>query len=592
MPQRLPQEIIDEILQRTDIVELVGSYLTLKKQGQNYFGLCPFHSEDTASFSVAPGKQIYYCFGCQKGGNAINFLMEIEGLTFGEAAVKLAERAGVQIPQKEMSPAESRQAKERQAILKAHKLTADFYRELLLQQPNPAADYLKKRGIGEQVVKSFALGYAGDDWQALYNFLNRRGYDGALLQKASLVSLSGKNNRYYDKFHGRLIFPICDFRGEVIAFGGRVLDDSQPKYLNSAQTPVYNKSAVLFGLHIAADAIRREDLAVIMEGYIDAVTAHQYGVTNAVASLGTALTVEQARLLKRYTTNVLLAYDGDSAGVKASMRGIDILREQGMRVRVLALPDGCDPDDFLRQKGFDGWQKLIETEAYDILEYLLRQAINKYDVTSASGKGLIVKELLPAIAKTASSVERESFIRLLASRLQVAAESVYADLRKSGLAVAMPKSNNRIAQDFGNNITVKSSASAQLLRLMLEDRQICRRALAELGDNFGTGEQENLLLKYLKERQDDDNLNIFSLLNRFEGENEGLKNFLLKLLQINIPEETTDKLAAEYINAVRIGVIRQQINAVNTKITAGQGDMRQLLTELDSLQRQLHGIKG
>ncbi len=592
MPQRLPQQIIDEILQRTDIVELVGSYLTLKKQGQNYFGLCPFHSEDTPSFSVAPGKQIYYCFGCQKGGNAINFLMELEALTFGEAAAKLAERAGVQIPQKELSPAQSRQAKERQSILTAHQLTAEFYRELLQRQPNPAVDYLGKRGIGEQVIKSFALGYAGDDWQALYNYLNKRGYDGALLQKASLVSLSGKNNRFYDKFHSRLIFPICDFRGEVIALGGRVLDDSQPKYLNSAQTPVYNKSAVLFGLHIAADTIRREDLAVIMEGYIDVVTAHQYGVTNAVASLGTALTAEQAKLLKRYTTNVLLAYDGDSAGEKASLRGLDILREQGMRVRVLSLPDGCDPDDFLRQKGFDGWQKLVADEAYDILEYLLRQAMKKYDASSASGKGLIVKELLPAIAKTASSVERESFIQLLASRLQVATENVYADLRKSGLAVAMPKSNNRLAPDFGNNITVKSSASAQLLRLMLENLQICRLALAELGDNFGANEQENSLLKYLKERQNDDNLNIFSLLNCFEGENEGLKSFLLKLLQINIPDQITDKLALEYINAVRLGVIRQQINAVNGQIAAGQGDMRQLLTELDSLQRQIQRIKG
>ncbi len=592
MPQYLPQEIIDDILQRTDIVELVGSFLTLKKQGQNYFGLCPFHSEDTPSFSVSTTKQIYYCFGCQKGGNAINFLMEIEGLTFAESVAKLAERVGVQLPQKEQSAAESKQAKERKAILKVHQLTADFYRELLQHQPNTAAEYLKKRGIGEQVSKAFMLGFAGDDWQALYNYLNRQGYDGALLQKASLVSLSGKNNRYYDKFHGRLIFPICDFHGDVIAFGGRVLDDGQPKYLNSAQTPIYNKSAVLYGLHVAADAIRREDLAVIMEGYIDVVTAHQYGVTNAVASLGTALTIEQARLLKRYTTNVLLAYDGDSAGIKASMRGIDILREQGMRVRVLALPEGFDPDDFLRQQGFDGWKKLVATNAYDILDYLLRQAIEKYDVTGASGKGLIVKELLPAIAKTVSSVERESFIQLLASRLQVAAESVYADLRKSGLVIAMPKSNNESQRNYGNNITVAGGASTQLLRLMLEDKQICRRAISELGDDFGANEQENQLLIYLKERQDDDNFNIFSLLNCFEGENEGLRNFLLKLIEVNIPEETTDKLATEYINAVRIGLIRRQINAVNSLIAADQGDMRQLLTELDSLQRQLQRIKG
>lgn len=590
----IPPEIIDEIMAKTDIVELVASYLPLTRRGKNHVGLCPFHNEDTPSFTVTQDKQIFYCFGCQKGGNAIQFIMEMESLTFPEAVRKLASRAGVTVPE-QVSPRQKAQSSERQLQLRLHELAAAFCRSQLKGRQNTASAYLQRRGLSPEIAEQFQLGYLPEeDWQALYNHLSKQGYSGESMEKAGLVSRSSKNNRYYDKFHGRLIFPIMDYRGQVVAFGGRILDEGQPKYLNSTQTLIYNKSQVLYALSQAGQQIRQRGEAVIMEGYMDVLTAHQYGVTNAVASLGTAFTVEHARLLRRYTERVLLAYDGDSAGAKAAQRGLDILREQGLAVRILVLPKGQDPDDFLRAEGKAGWDLLLRDGAYDILDYLLLQALGAHDAASVAGKGAIVRDLLPAIAKTASATERESFIRKLAQELGVSVSTVYADLRKSGLRIAEPKPDLAAASAVKQPILADYKAKSQLLRLALENKNIFEKAKQELAGDFAVTEEESQLITLIEDLGADYDFKPGALFNHIPEEQEGLRQILLKLLQVDIPDEQADKLAEELILAVKQATLAEKIQEINQKLTqtAEQQELRQLLQEKTELNQRLQALKG
>lgn len=589
MPGYIPPETVNEIIQRADIVEVVSKYLTLKKTGKNFVGLCPFHSEDTPSFSVAPDKQIFYCFGCQKGGNVLQFIMEMESITLPEAAEKLAEQVGVTIPQQKLSPIEAARNAQKHDLLHIHELAADFFVRNLPQAP--AVAYIKKRGISLDSLTGFRLGYApGDDWEALYKYLSAKGFSDSILEESGLVSRSAKTGRYYDKFHGRLMFPICDYRGQVVAFGGRVIGEGEPKYLNSPQSPIYNKSQHLYALPIAAAAIRQNDQAVVMEGYMDVLTAHQYGVGNAVASLGTAFTEAQARLLKRYTTNVLLCYDSDEAGAKAAQRGLEVLREQGFTVRIIRLPGEKDPDDFLRKNGYEGWQLLLKKHTSDALEYLLQIALEKYGGNTATQKAQITSELMPAIAKTKSQVERESFIKILAHRLGVSTETVYADLRKSGLKIAPPQKESPLRIQSIRSAIV-SDPSMLLLRLMLEDSDIFSQVLEELGEDFCQREEEKQLILMVKNIQAEYDWHAASLLHRFSGENEGLRQFVLKLLQIDLPPLAFDELANEYIQAFKIRELQKRIKKLNEEIACGSGDIRQNLLELSKLQQDLQKFK-
>ncbi|MCL2678505.1 MAG: DNA primase [Clostridiales bacterium] len=588
----IPPEVIDEIQSKVDILDLVSRYVTLRRAGKNYTGLCPFHSEDTPSFTVTPEKQIFYCFGCQKGGGAVSFIMEMEGLSYPEAVRKLARETGVEIPEK-LSPQAAAQSREKELLHKIHSRAAAFYAQTLSASPcaRAAREYLKKRGIGEDLVKAFGLGYAPeDDWEALAKHLSQQGFCAAELQKSGLCGQSAKNGRLYDKFHGRLLFPICDHKGQVVAFGGRIVGEGQPKYLNSPETPIYNKSSHLYGLSVAHSHLRRLDEALIMEGYMDVLAAHQFGLTNAVASLGTAFTAEQARLLKRYTARAVLAYDGDAAGIKATHRALEILRAQGFQVKVLSLPSGLDPDDFLRQKGRNGWEEFTPQGA---LEYLLDQALRLHDSGSAAGKGAVVKALLPAISQSKSEVERDSFIRLLAGKLSVPAETVYADLRKSGLALAVPKPPPSPA--ITPPTQGKTGSAAHLLKLALEDEAIFRLVEEELGLDFWPQPQERDLAFLTKSLIESYTWQPSTLLSRIDDKNEGLRGFLLKLLTKESPDEKREQIAKDYIAGFRAAQLEARMKEVRAKlagIEANDGEMQLLMREMSNLAKKLQAIKA
>ena len=372
-----PPSFIDELVARNPIEDVVGQYVTLKRSGANLFGLCPFHGEKTASFSVAPDKGIYYCFGCHKGGGAINFMMELEGLSYPDAVRALAKRAGMEVPEDEQYQSRYRQQERLWAL---HKEAARFFHSQLYSATGEAAlQYALGRGMNKYILTTFGVGYAPDSWDSLVKAMGAKGYTKQELIDSGLVTVSQKNGNLFDRFRDRLMFPIIDTRGNVIAFGGRTVkkDADTAKYLNSPETLIFNKRKNLFGLNLAKKT--KQDHLILVEGNIDVVALHQYGFDNAIASLGTSLTEDQAVLLSRYTENVVLIYDGDEAGQRATQRAIPILEKAGISVKVLKLRDAKDPDEFLKKFGADRFKLLLE-ESSNRVEYQLGAIAKKYDL--------------------------------------------------------------------------------------------------------------------------------------------------------------------------------------------------------------------
>lgn len=414
----IPQLVIDRIREATDIVELVSRYVTLKKTGKNFKGLCPFHSEKTPSFTVIPDRQFFHCFGCKAGGNAYHFLMRVEGLSFLEAVRDLAGKAG--IPVTEESEASQAQNQVRQTLLEVMAWAAERFRQGL-RHPKagaPAREYLKKRGLAPETVERFGLGYAPAGWDNLLRAGERDHYSPALLEQAGLVIAQEGGGRRYDRFRERLMFPITDPQGRVVAFGGRILGSGEPKYLNSPDTPVFQKGELLYGLHQAREAVRRRDRVVLVEGYMDAIACQAKGVEETVAGLGTAFTLRQAQLIRRYTTRVYLAYDADEAGGMAAQRAFEIFNAEGAQVKVVAFSGAKDPDEWLAGRGAGEFEELL-AHAQSVIEYMTERACRKHDPKTIEGKLAVKNEILPLLSQLSSPVERGEYVRWLARRLRV-----------------------------------------------------------------------------------------------------------------------------------------------------------------------------
>ena len=418
-----PDTFINELVARNDIVEVVSGYVRLgKKSGANLFGLCPFHSEKTPSFSVSPDKQIYHCFGCGKGGGVISFIMEIENLSFPEAVAFLARRANMPLPEQE----NDRESKKRARLLALNREAARFYYEQLLSPAGERARaYMAQRGISRSTATSFGLGSAPDEWSALEKAMRDKGYTDYELFDAGLVK-KGKNGGYYDTFRNRLMFPVIDVRGNVIGFSGRLLGEDGPKYLNSPETSVFNKGSNLFALNLAKKS--KSGYILLTEGNIDVVSLHQAGFDSAVASLGTSLTAEQARLISRYAGEVILAYDNDAAGQKASQRAISILEKLDLKVRVLQLAGAKDPDEFIRLKGAEAFAKLIEGSENQV-EYRLAQIAKKYDLTLDAQKVDYLREAEELLARLPGAAEREVYCRRVAAETGIGAEVLIGEVK-------------------------------------------------------------------------------------------------------------------------------------------------------------------
>lgn len=416
-----PDEVIEEVRSRNDIVDVISAYVKLQRKGTSYFGLCPFHSEKSPSFSVSPGKQMYYCFGCGAGGNVVNFIMEYENYSFQEALKLLADRAGIRLPEEERSREARQQQDLRKAILEVNKMAGTFYYyQLRTEAGRQGMEYLKNRQLSDETMRSFGLGYAGKYSDSLYRYLKHKGVGDELLRQSGLMNVDEKRGMY-DKFWNRVMFPIMDVNNRIIGFGGRVMGDGKPKYLNSPETKVFDKSRNLYGLH-AARKSRKKQL-IVCEGYMDVISMHQAGFTNAVASLGTALTSQHASLLKRYTEEIILSYDSDEAGIRAALRAIPLLKEAGLTARVLNLKPYKDPDEFIKALGTEAFQERLD-QAQNSFLFEVSVLETQYDMKDPESKTAFFREIAKKISGFEMEVERENYIEAIAERYHTSFEGM------------------------------------------------------------------------------------------------------------------------------------------------------------------------
>ena len=466
-----PPSFIDDLVARNPIEDVVGQYVQLKRSGANYFGLCPFHGEKTASFSVAPNKQIYYCFGCHKGGGVINFIMEIENLSYPDAVRFLAKRVGMEVPEDEQYQS---RYKAQERLWKLCREAARFFHETLMSdQGKQARQYLTQRGLSKSTVTRFGLGFAPDQWTALTDEMIRRGYTRQELMDAGLVVSREKNGKtsYYDKFRNRVMFPIIDLRGNVIAFGGRVMDDSKPKYLNSPETGIFNKRKNLFALNIAKKS--KQGRIILCEGYMDTITLHQYGFDCAVASLGTALTEEQVNLLSKYTEQVVLTYDSDVAGQDATRRAIPMLEKAGIQVKILRMEGAKDPDEYLKKFGADRFAVLLQGSENQA-EYRLQTLQRQYDLTSDEQKVEFLQKAAQLIATFPNAVEREVYAGRAAQAAGIGLEAMKMEVSR-----AYKKRTNRAERRREQQLLSPAAAIQPKVRSIRYDN--VRSAAAEEG---------------------------------------------------------------------------------------------------------------
>ena len=512
-----PEELIEEVRTRNDIVEVISGYVRLQKKGSNYFGLCPFHNEKSPSFSVSPGKQMYYCFGCGAGGNVITFLMEYENQTFPEAVRTLAQRAGIALPEADDSK-EARQADSRRAkLLEINKEAAKyFYYQLRTERGSVGMEYLRKRELSDETMNHFGLGYANKYSNDLIQYLKSKGYSEDLIRDAGLCNVDEKHG-IYDKFWNRVMFPIQDINHRVIGFGGRVMGDGKPKYLNSPETEIFDKSRNLYGLNFARTS--RKGNVILCEGYMDVIAMHQAGFTQAVASLGTAFTSGQASLLRRYANEILLSYDSDGAGVNAALRAIGILKEAGMTGRVINLEPYKDPDEFIKALGGDEFQKRLD-HAENSFFFELRQLQKNYDLSDPEQKTAFHREIARKLCTFSEEVERENYIEAVAQKYHIGFENLrrlvgtYA--AQTGLAqpVIRPKSGVQKKNTAAEGI---KNSQKLLLTWLVEQPQLYRQISKYISPKDFTEGLYEKVADRLFEELEQGNINPASIISMFGG---------------------------------------------------------------------------
>ena len=429
MEEYIPDEVIAEVRSRADIVEVISEYLPLKKAGRNYRALCPFHPEKTPSFMVSSAKQVFHCFGCGVGGDIFGFVMKSENLSFPQAVKVLAKKFGVPLPQRRVSPSAKREIDRKEELYKVNQVAMDYYHDLLFRREGTGArEYLRKRGLEKAVIEEHQLGYALDGWNGLVNHLLRKRVPLKLAEELGLV-IAKKTEGWYDHFRGRIIFPIFDLAGKVLGFGGRALGENPTKYLNSPESTLFNKGRSLYGLHVAKTFIREKGLALIVEGYMDLLTLHQFGFKHTVATLGTALTESHIRLLKRFSDHFVTCFDSDESGAAATIRALPLLLDEGISCNVVRLPGKHDPDSFLRGGHRDEFQEML-FQAIPIFDFFIGEVLSRSDLGSADGKARAIDEILPMVERIRNRIVRESYVKKLSERL-VLKEEVVLDAMRS-----------------------------------------------------------------------------------------------------------------------------------------------------------------
>lgn len=557
------KDIIEEIKSRSDIVKVISDYIKVQQSGINYKGLCPFHGEKTPSFYINTSKQIYKCFGCGEGGDVINFVMKIENLEFMDAVKLLAKDCGIEINTNMDEQSKIRMEKVKK-IQDINTEAARYYFSNLIKEKNYGYEYLRRRGLDDKIIKKFGLGYAPKAWTNLMEYLISKGYEKETLVECGLVTYKKDGNKYYDRFINRVIFPIFDYRGNVIGFGGRVLDDSLPKYLNSPDTLAFNKKYNLYGLNFARKNIT-DRTVILVEGYMDLISLYQYGIRNVCATLGTALTIDQGNLLKRYVDTVVISYDSDDAGVKATLRAIDILTSVGINVKVLNLKDVKDPDEFIRKYGLEGYQKSI-ADAVHYIRYKIVKCKENYDLSKDEQRLKFTKESTKIIKGLKSPVDIDYYINFLSSESKIGVESLKKEVYgKSYKSNYNPKlKNDRHVQidknaykrptiiNNGNEIIEKT-----LIRLLLEEKEIRRLLILKLDENDFTLNENKEILKFIIKNEEMDKITIDKLKSLNLSEDYLLNLYSMKIENINVNDK---KSIEEIVKQIKRNKLQNDID--------------------------------
>ena len=469
----------EQVRSTANIVEVISGYVPLKKRGQNFWGCCPFHGEKTPSFAVNPAKNMFYCFGCHEGGDIFKFIMKIESCDFKEALKLLAARYGIPVPERQKTAVEIRREKQRERIYETNATACRFYQACLLKTPygKGALAYLNGRGINQEIINSFSIGYALDSFTSLLSNLGRHGYKGEELLAAGLVAKG--RQQLYDKFRNRVMIPIKDPKGKIVGFGGRVLDNSTPKYLNTAETEWFNKRRLLFAMDVAYKAIRTSRQAIVVEGYMDAISLHAAGISNVVASMGTAFAAEQAKLLQRIADEVVFCYDSDSAGRKASVRAVSIARTAGLKVRIAGVPEGKDPDEYVRRYGKEAFLKVV-AEAREGIDFQIEETILQSDVSNLAGKVDAVSNILPFLLECKSEIEAAEHMRRVAQRLTIDEGLIVEEYRKATKRNGVKRESAYVPVPDVKKISITRQAEEQLLAVLLEEPYLAENCQAVL----------------------------------------------------------------------------------------------------------------
>jgi len=585
----IPENIIEEIRSRADIVEIVSDALLLKKNGQNYKGLCPFHSEKTPSFTVSPEKQIYHCFGCGAGGNVFKFLMETQSIPFVEAVKILASRTSITLPSPERSKTQDKKEQERQALLKFNQLAAEYFTATLNhpQKGEKAREYLKSRHISEDSLAKYQMGWATKNWQDLITALG--GTNPSSLQEMAKAGLiikknGGSDKDYFDRFHGRVMFPLKDLYGNIIGFCGRVIDKGEPKYMNSPETPLYVKGKHLFGMDLAKAAIRKENLAILVEGHLDQVRAYQHGIHNVVATCGTALTPDQAGLIKNHSHNVVLVFDSDAAGKKAAQRGFETLLEADLITKVVQLPDGQDPDSFIHEFGGEAFLKQIQN-AKPYFESYIDEIIEKGTLQTPSGRMDVVNKVLPLLKRIKTDLERSEWIKYLWERVGIDDTALRKELKKA-LTQNQPKLNV-----LETRSSKKTRPELYLIHLMLSDPQVARKICSQISiEEFIDPDLKQVgeyIYQFIEAGQP---IQISQLLDQIE--NPEVRTLLTQIGLEPITFDDTDQGAIDCINELRKENLEQKIKELkrmrNEAEKAGKSEQsREFHSQLQKIQISL-----
>jgi DNA primase len=574
----IPDDKLEEIKDRVSIVEVISDYVSLKKLGKNYKGLCPFHSEKTPSFMVNEEKQIFHCFGCNTGGNVFNFLMKMDRLSFPEAARGLARRYGIDLSKIKISEADKRESLKREWLFELNELAASYYHNLLINENEgkEAREYLRQRGIGNDVIIDHRLGYAQNSWDGLLKFLLKKGVPLSRVSEVGLI-IPKKAQGFYDRFRGRVIFPIINIHDKVIGFGGRVLDNSLPKYLNSPESSIYNKSNSLYGLKVAKDFIRSEDRVIVVEGYFDLLSLNQYNIKNVAATLGTSLTTGHIRILRRYTNNIITVFDADEAGKKAAARSLDVLLKHGTSPKIAVLPSGFDPDSFVRKVGEKGFKEII-AGSIPLIEFAINEVIKKHDISSVEGKVKIIEDVTPILSKIENKIERDIYIQRVSNRLDIKEDTIVSRLLKT-------KKPGGVLQEKGVQSMDEDIVEKLLLKLMLLNSEVVHRIQEEaIIEEFVNKQYKEIGLLLLEEFNRQGRIDLGRVINCLEDESS--KSLISQLSIEKESIEDVPKILKDCINKIRMHKVDEEIKILDIKIKEADEKKDEVLQREFLISRQ------